>query len=74
MITVEIETMPVVERMQLMELLWNSMCSEKPEVLDVPLWHRDILATRLQKLNTGEEHVSDWVEAKKRILTQAEGL
>jgi hypothetical protein len=33
-----------------------------------------LLATRLKKLNTGEEHVSDWVEAKKRIRTQAEGL
>jgi len=43
------------------------MCSEKPEVLDVPLWHRDILATRLQKLDNGEEHVSDWDESKRSL-------
>jgi hypothetical protein len=73
MSNIEIAAMPIVERLQLMEVLWNSMSSETSGVLDVPLWHSDILAERLQKLDNGEENVSDWADAKKRIRNQVEG-
>lgn len=73
MSNIEISAMPIVERLQLMEALWDSMSSKTSGVLDVPLWHRDVLAERLQKLDNGEEKVSDWADAKKRIRNQAEG-
>lgn len=73
MSNIEIAAMPIVERIQLMEVLWDSMCSETSGVLDVPLWHRDVLAERLQKFDNGEEEISEWADAKKRIRIQAEG-
>ena len=54
MSNIEIAAMPIVERIKLMEVLWDSMCSETSGALDVPLWHRDVLAERLQKLDSGE--------------------
>jgi len=74
MSNIEIAAMPIVERIKLMEVLWDSMCSETSGALDVPLWHRDVLAERLQKLDSGEEEISEWADAKKRIQIQAEGL
>ena len=74
MSNIEIAAMPIVERIQLMEVLWDSMCSETSGVLDVPLWHRSVLAERLKKLDNGEDEISDWSDAKKRIRIQAEGL
>ena len=70
----EIATMPIVERLQLMEVLWDSMSSEKSGgELNIPTWHRDVLAERVRLLDNGEESVSNWADAKKRIRTQAEG-
>lgn len=68
---IEIAAMPIVERIQLMEVLWDSMCSETSGVLDVPLWHRDVLVERVRLLDNGEEPASNWSDAKKRIRTQA---
>lgn len=73
MSNIEIAAMPIAERIQLMEVLWDSMCSEATGVLDVPLWHRDVLAERLNKIDAGQEEISAWEEAKKRIRLQAEG-
>lgn len=73
MSNIEIAAMPIVERLQLMEVLWDSMSGETSGALDVPLWHRDVLAVRLQKLDNGEEEISEWADAKKRIRIQAEG-
>lgn len=33
----------------------------------VPAWHKDILAERLRRLDSGSEPVSPWREAKERI-------
>ena len=70
----EIASLPIVQRLQMMEVLWNSMSDESVNMLDVPLWHRDILAERLNKIDAGEEEISPWEEAKNRIRQQAEGL
>jgi putative addiction module component (TIGR02574 family) len=70
----EIAAMSILQRLQLMEVLWDSMSDESAGVLDVPLWHRDVLAERLKKIDTGEEEISTWEEAKKRIRLQTEGL
>jgi len=54
-----------------MESLWDSICHEPAVALAIPEWHQDVLADRLARLDSGEEPVSTWDEAKKRILDQA---
>jgi hypothetical protein len=34
---------------------------------DVPAWHKDVLAERLQRLDNGKEPTALWTEAKERI-------
>ena len=70
----EIASLPIVQRLQMMEVLWNSLSDESADILDVPLWHRDVLAERLNKIDAGQEEISTWEEAKNRIRQQAEGL
>ena len=45
--------MSVTERLQAMELLWDSFLYEGVEV-DSPLWHGDILSERKAKIASGK--------------------
>lgn len=49
----DIANMPLVERMHLMEQLWESF---KYEVEDIapPLWHKDVLDKRRKRYENGE--------------------
>ena len=57
MILTEIEKMSIVERLQAMEKLWDSLCNE--EEIESPEWHKDILQERKKKIEKGgAEYVS----------------
>lgn len=43
--------MPLQERMQLMELLWDSFIHD--DATQSPLWHKEILDNRTQKMQEG---------------------
>ena len=51
--TQEIKKMSRIERLQIMEALWNSLIDEESEV-ESPEWHLDILAERKRKIETGK--------------------
>ena len=51
--TLEIKKMSRIERLQAMEVLWDSLMDEESEI-ESPEWHRDILEERKRKIETGE--------------------
>lgn len=54
----EIEKMSVPERIQAMEILWNSLISHDAEI-ESPKWHYDVLGQRQMKVDRGEaEYIS----------------
>jgi hypothetical protein len=54
------------QKLKLMEDLWDALTSEE-QILDSPMWHKDILQEREKALETGQACISDWNEAKDRI-------
>ncbi|MDY6857542.1 MAG: addiction module protein [Thermodesulfobacteriota bacterium] len=45
--------MSIVERLQAMEALWDSLLYEESEI-ESPEWHRDILEERKRKIENGK--------------------
>lgn len=72
--TAELVALPLAERLQAMEALWDSLCRDQSQAHVVPDWHRKELDKRLKALDSGEEGVSSWEEAKERIRHRAEQL
>lgn len=66
----DLAKMPVSEKIQLMESLWESL-SNDALARAVPAWHGDVLAKRQVLLDQGEEAVSTWADAKQRIRDMA---
>jgi putative addiction module component (TIGR02574 family) len=62
----EIEQMSLEERLQTMELLWASL-ARTPEAVPSPDWHREIIATRLAKIERGEGEFLTIAELKERL-------
>ena len=58
--------MSLQQKLELMEALWDDL-SRTPESLPSPDWHKDVLDERRQRLQSGEEAVSDWEAAKQDI-------
>lgn len=65
-INLPLDAMSVAEKLQAMEAIWSSLCTT-PYDLESPDWHRDVLAERKQRLESGDATISDWTEAKKRL-------
>ncbi len=72
MTQLEIAKLPIEEKLQLMESLWDALCHDPSMETAVPAWHADVLADRQVRLDAGKESISDWEEAKKRIREQTE--
>ncbi len=69
MTTIDIAELPVAEKLMLMERLWDALRAHADNGV-IPAWHRDILAERLRRLDSGSEPLSPWAEAKERIRAQ----
>ena len=69
MTTADIAKLPVAEKLLLMEQLWDALRVQADSSV-VPAWHKDVLAERLRRLDTGKEPTSPWTEAKERIRSQ----
>ena len=61
-----IEEMTPAQRAELMEELWKAM-SQRPEEIQPPDWHLDVLKERERALAAGEIEYMDWEEAKSFI-------
>lgn len=72
MTQLEIAKLPIEEKLQLMESLWDALCREPSMETAIPTWHADVLSERRARLDAGEESISEWEEAKKRIREQTE--
>ena len=48
-----IKKMSIIERLQTMEALWNSILYEGSEI-ETPEWHREIVEERKRKMKNGE--------------------
>lgn len=64
----DLANMPVAEKIQLMESLWESLSNEAAAT--VPAWHGDVLTERGALLDQGQEPLSSWGDAKQRIRDQ----
>jgi putative addiction module component (TIGR02574 family) len=53
MTTVEISKMSVLERLQTMEALWDSLTHDKAEITS-PDWHGELLSARTNKIKSGK--------------------
>ena len=54
------------EQILAMELLWKRLKTESPSTAP-PDWHRSVVAERVAAIENGEETISDWADAKKRL-------
>jgi hypothetical protein len=65
-VTIELENLTTVEKISVMESLWEDLCQNASETLS-PAWHGDILAQREEAIIVGEACFTDWDDAKKKI-------
>lgn len=64
----EIAEMPIQQRIQLVEDIWNSIAA-KPEAVPVPEWHKQELEKRLQAYHSNPDEGSTWSEVKQRVVS-----
>ncbi len=62
---IEIKKMSTIERLQTMELLWDSLLDEESEI-ESPEWHRDVLEERKRKIENGKAEFISLEELKAR--------
>ncbi|NJL26406.1 MAG: addiction module protein [Thermoanaerobaculia bacterium] len=61
--------LPVEERRQLVEALWESLESE---AVVLPAWQEELLDRRLERLRKHPERGSPWEEVEKRVFADDE--
>ena len=61
-----LQDMTVVEKLQIMEALWDDL-SRNVDELESPEWHGEILKKREKELQQGKDQFEDWTQAKKDI-------
>ena len=59
----EISKMSVIERLQTMEALWDSLTHESTEIKS-PVWHGDVLSVREKKITSGNANFISLEELK----------
>jgi putative addiction module component (TIGR02574 family) len=62
----EIRRLPLNEKIQIMEALWEDLRAHN-EALPVPVWQRDILDDRRKAVEDGSEKVLDWDSVKNAL-------
>ncbi len=63
MSTTDIKNMPLLERIHLMEEIWDTLNHETPEI-DSPNWHRDVLQERKEAIKNGNVKLYTIAELK----------
>jgi len=69
MTVIQIEKLSVTEKIQVMESLWDSLCTDADNI-NSPAWHSEELQQREEMLNDGTDTFIDWNDAKKDIRNQ----
>ena len=60
----EIRKLPLSEKLQIMEAIWEDLRSQA-EAVPIPDWHRKLLDARRKAVDEGHEGVFDWDEVKR---------
>ncbi len=58
--------LPRVEKLRLMEALWDDLSQEAAEV-ESPTWHETVLKETAARVASGEELALDWDTAKRHL-------
>ena len=66
MSALEIQQMPRLEKLKLMEALWADLSRDEAE-LESPAWHADALRETSERRARGEEMALDWEPAKAKL-------
>ncbi len=65
----EIRQLPLPEKLQIMEALWEDLRSRAADV-PVPDWHKHLLDARRQAVAESREQVFDWDDVKNSLGAQ----
>lgn len=65
----DIESMTTQERLQAMELLWQSLAKDGGHQIATPAWHAQVLSARRAKVEAGQGRFFSLDELKKRLRT-----
>lgn len=65
-VTLPLETMSTQEKIQLMESIWEDLCS-RADTFSSPAWHEKVLDEREVAVKRGEDNFVDWDTAKNNI-------
>jgi hypothetical protein len=68
-VTLDLQKMPIADKLRLMEDLWHNLTTEDPEIAS-PHWHADVLAERTRMSSSGEEQPLDWETAKRQLRSE----
>lgn len=66
-ITLQLKKMSTEEKIQTMEIIWDDLC-KNADKLSSPLWHRDVLQVREERIKQGDDKFVDWENSKRHIL------
>ncbi len=66
--TIETEKLTTIEKIQMMEELWNDL--RRDNEFDMPQWHEKILSAREKELEAQEEEFLDWDKVRKELLSR----
>jgi hypothetical protein len=64
-----LKDMSLREKLAAMESLWEDI-ARTPEALESPVWHKDLLDERRQRLADGQSQFVDWETAKAVIRSK----
>jgi putative addiction module component (TIGR02574 family) len=64
----EIHQLPLSEKLQIMEAIWEDLRAQAKDV-PVPRWHEELLDARREAVAQGREQVLDWDDAKHALRT-----
>ena len=64
----EIHQLPLSEKLQIMEAIWEDLRAQAGE-LPVPDWHKELLDERLKAVAEGRAEILDWEDAKRLLRT-----
>jgi putative addiction module component (TIGR02574 family) len=64
----EIHQLPLSEKLQIMEAIWEDLRAQAKDV-PVPHWHEELLDARRDAVAQGHEEVLDWDDAKRSLRT-----
>ncbi len=62
----EIKNLPLNEKLQIMEALWEDLRS-RTEGIPVPDWHKSLLDSRRKAVEEGREAIHDWDQVKNAL-------